>query len=104
MHTAQCNDREKVMYGPRLLTGAAQSWWDSYLANHADSEAITWEEIKDNLCWYHIPEGLMIVRNEEFLALKPGPMSVSEYRANFCNYLAMHPRMSTLMQRGSTGS
>jgi hypothetical protein len=26
LHTAQCDDREKVLYGPRLLRGAAQSW------------------------------------------------------------------------------
>jgi hypothetical protein len=26
LHTAQCNDREKVLYGPRLLRGATQSW------------------------------------------------------------------------------
>jgi hypothetical protein len=25
LHTAQCNDREKVLYGPRQLRGAAQS-------------------------------------------------------------------------------
>jgi hypothetical protein len=25
LHTAQCNDREKIMYGPCLLRGAAQS-------------------------------------------------------------------------------
>jgi hypothetical protein len=41
LHTAQCNDREKVLYGPRLLRGAAQSWWESYLATHVDPEAIT---------------------------------------------------------------
>jgi hypothetical protein len=41
-HTTQCNDREKVLYGPRLLRGAAQSWWESYLATHADPKAITW--------------------------------------------------------------
>jgi hypothetical protein len=38
LHTAQCNDREKVLYGPRQLRGAAQSWWESYLATHADPE------------------------------------------------------------------
>jgi hypothetical protein len=32
LHTAQCDDREKVLYGPRLLRGAAQSSWESYLA------------------------------------------------------------------------
>jgi hypothetical protein len=26
LHTAQCDDREKVLYGPRLLRGATQSW------------------------------------------------------------------------------
>jgi hypothetical protein len=25
LHTAQCNDREKVLYGPQLLRGEAQS-------------------------------------------------------------------------------
>jgi hypothetical protein len=83
LHTAQCNDREKVEYGPHLLRGAAQSWWESYLATHADPEAITWEEFRDNFRRYHVPEGLMIVRKEEFLALKQGPMSVSEYMDKF---------------------
>jgi hypothetical protein len=30
-----------------------------------------------------VPEGLMIVRKEEFLALKQGSLSVSEYRYKF---------------------
>jgi hypothetical protein len=83
LHTAQCNDREKVLYGPCLLRGATQSWWESYLATHADAEAITWEEFRDNFHRYHVPEGLMIVRKEEFLALKQGPLSVSDYRDKF---------------------
>jgi hypothetical protein len=48
LHTAQCDDREKVLYGPRLLRGAAQSWWESYLATHANPDTITWEEFRDN--------------------------------------------------------
>jgi hypothetical protein len=83
LHNAQCNDREKVLYGPQQLRGAAQSWWESYLATHANPEAITWEEFRDNFRRYHVPEGPMIVRKEEFLALKQGPLSVSEYRDKF---------------------
>jgi hypothetical protein len=83
LHTAQCNDREKVLYGPRQLRGATQSWWESYLATHANPKAITWEEFRDNFRRYHVPEGLMKVRKEEFLALKQGPLSVSEYRDMF---------------------
>jgi hypothetical protein len=83
LHTAQCNDHEKVLYGPRQLRVAAQSWWQSYLATHANPEVITWEEFRDNFHHYHVPEGLMIVRKEEFLALKQGPLSVIEYRDKF---------------------
>jgi hypothetical protein len=83
LHTAQCNDREKVLYGPCLLRAAAQSWWESYLATHADPKAITWEEFRDNFHHYHVTEGLMIVRKEEFLALKQGALSVSEYKDKF---------------------
>jgi hypothetical protein len=83
LHTAQCNDREKVLYGPCLLRGATQSWWEFYLTTHADPEAITWVEFRDNFRSYHVPEGLMIVRKEEFLALKQGPLFVSEYRDKF---------------------
>jgi hypothetical protein len=83
LHTAQCNDHDKVLYGPRQLRGAAQSLWESYLATHANLEAITWEEFRDNFRRYHVPEGLMIVRKEEFLALKQGPQFVSEYKDKF---------------------
>jgi hypothetical protein len=83
LHTAQCDDREKVLYGPYLLRGAAQSWWESYLATHANPDTITWEEFRDNFCQYHVPVVLMTVKKEEFLALKQGPMSVSEYRDKF---------------------
>jgi hypothetical protein len=83
LYTTQCDDREKVMYGPRLLRGAAQSWWESYLATHANPDTITWEEFRDNFHQYHVPAGLMTVKKEEFLALKQGPMSASEYRDRF---------------------
>jgi hypothetical protein len=41
LHTTQCDDREKVLYGPRLLRGVAQSWWESYLATHVNPDTIT---------------------------------------------------------------
>jgi hypothetical protein len=83
LHTAQCDDREKVLYGPRLLRRAAQSSWESYLATHANPDTITWEEFRDNFHQYHVLAGMMTMKKEEFLALKQGPMSVSEYRDRF---------------------
>jgi hypothetical protein len=66
-----------------LLREATQSWWESYLATHANPDTITWEEFRDNFRQYHVPAGLMTVKKEEFLALKQGPMSVNEYRDRF---------------------
>jgi hypothetical protein len=92
LHTAQCNDCEKVLYGPRLLKGAARSWWVSYLASHTDHEAITWKEFRDNFRYYHVSEELVIVRKEEFLALKQGLLSVSEYRDKFLQLSCYAPK------------
>jgi hypothetical protein len=75
LHTVQCNDYEKGMYVPRLLRGATQSWWESYL--------ITWEEFRDNFHRYRMLEGLMITRKEKFLALKQDPLFVSVYKDKF---------------------
>jgi hypothetical protein len=83
LHTTQCDNREKVLYGPHLLRGVAQSWWESYLATHANPDAITWEELRDSFRQYHVPAGLMTVKKEEFLALKQGSMSISEYQDMF---------------------
>jgi hypothetical protein len=41
------------------------------------------KEFRDNFRQYHVPASLMTVKKEEFLALKQGPMSVSEYRDRF---------------------
>jgi hypothetical protein len=65
------------------LRGAAQSWWESYLATHANPDTITWEEFRGSFRRYHVPAGLMTVKKEEFLALKQGLSSVSEYRDRF---------------------
>jgi hypothetical protein len=44
----------------------------------------------------------MIVRKEEFLALKQDPLSISEYRDKFLQMLHYAQKMSTRMPRGST--
>jgi hypothetical protein len=46
----------------------------------------------------------MIVRKEEFLALKQGPLSISEYMDKFLQLSRYAQRMSTRMLRDSTAS
>jgi hypothetical protein len=80
LNIAQCTDREKVLYASSRLTGPAADWWDSYCAAHAAANTITWAEFSTQFRNYHIPAGLIKIKKKEFLSLKQGNMTVSEYR------------------------
>src|SRR6187551_691185 len=79
---AQCNDREKVLYGSGQLQGAALDWWDAYQYAHPNRDQITWQEFRDSFRSHHVPEALMTLK-KEFLALKQEGMSVTAYRDKF---------------------
>jgi hypothetical protein len=80
---AQCSNREKVLYASGHLTGPAADWWDSYTTAHDAGDTITRAEFSTQFRNYHIPAGLMKIKKKEFLLLKQGSMSVSEYRDKF---------------------
>jgi hypothetical protein len=44
---------------------------------------ITWQEFRNKFREQHIPKGLMKLKKQEFLALKHGSMSLSEYQDKF---------------------
>ena len=81
--TTQCTDREKVLYAAGRLEGSTSDWWDAYTAAHDDANTITWEEFRTNFHQHHIPAGVVKLKRKEFLALKQGNMSVTEYRDKF---------------------
>jgi hypothetical protein len=80
---AQCSDREKVLYASGRLTGPTADWWDSYTAAHDAADTITWAEFTTQFRNHHILARLMKIKKKEFLSLKLGSMSVSEYRDKF---------------------
>lgn len=83
LNIAQCTDQEKVLYASGRLTGPAADWWDSYCAAHAAANTITWAEFSTQFRNYHIPASLMKIKKKEFLSLKQGNMTVSEYHDKF---------------------
>jgi hypothetical protein len=83
LNIAQCSDQEKVLYDSGRLTGPDADWWDSYVAAHDAADTITWAEFTAQFKNYHIPVGLMKIKKKEFLSLKQGNMSISEYRDKF---------------------
>jgi hypothetical protein len=75
--------RENVLYASSRLTGPATYWWDSYIAAHDAIDTITWAEFATEFRNYHIPAGLMKIKKKEFMSLKQGSMTASEYRDRF---------------------
>jgi hypothetical protein len=92
LNIAQCSDKEKVLYASGRLTGPAADWWDAYCATHAAVNTITWARFSTQFRNYHIPAGLMKIKRKEFLSLKQGGMSVSEYRDKFILLSRYAPR------------
>lgn len=68
LNIAQCNDREKVLYGSTQLL---------------DPNAITWDQFKEAFRAHHVPAGLIKLKKKEFLALKQDSMTVCEYRDKY---------------------
>ena len=90
---AQCDDREKVLYGSGQLRGTAQDWWESFeYGRPNNAPAITWQEFKENCRSYHVPLGEVELKQEEFLNLKQGSMSVCEYRNRFTQLSRYAPK------------
>jgi hypothetical protein len=83
LNITQCNGREKVLYASGRLEGAAADWWDAYTVAHVAADTITWQEFQEAFRTHHIPSGIIKLKQKEFLALKQGSMSVSEYRDKF---------------------
>ena len=84
LNIAQCDDQQKVLYASGQLQGEAQDWWEAFeYGRPTNAPPITWQEFRENFRSYHIPEGLIELKQEEFRALKQGSMSVAEYRDKF---------------------
>ncbi|WVZ64210.1 LOW QUALITY PROTEIN: hypothetical protein U9M48_013770 [Paspalum notatum var. saurae] len=77
---AQCNDQERVLYATGQLRGAALDWWESYRPQ--DRECFTWAQFRERFRSHHVPAGIMKMK-KEFLSLKQGNMSITEYRDKF---------------------
>jgi hypothetical protein len=92
LNIAQCSDIEKVLYASGRLTGPAADWWDAYCAAHGAVDTITWAEFSTQFRNYHVPAGLMKIKRKEFLSLKQGSMSVSEYWDKFIQLSRYDPR------------
>ena len=91
LNIAQCDGQQKVLYASGQLQGEAQDWWEAFeYGRPTNTPPVTWQEFRENFRSYHIPEGLIELKQEEFRALKQGSMSVAEYHDKFAQLSPLH--------------
>ena len=83
LDTIHCEGRDRVLLASHQLTGSALAWWENYCVAADDAATITWEEFTDEFRRYHIPEGTMRLKADEFRNLKQGTKTVNEYIHQF---------------------
>jgi hypothetical protein len=71
------------------LRGAAGAWWANLLATQPAGHRVTWAEFHEAFRAHFIPDGIMLMKLEEFLALKHEDQSVMQYVGTF-NHLAQY--------------
>jgi hypothetical protein len=70
LEMTQCTAREMVLYTAGRLEGLAADWWDAYTVAHAALNTITLQEFRDSFRVHHIPSGVIMLKQREFLTLK----------------------------------
>jgi hypothetical protein len=83
LELVKCTDKEGLNIATLQLRGIASSWWECFRANHPDPANIGWTEFAQAFREYHLMEGMMEAKVEEFSNLQMGTMSVREYSTKF---------------------
>jgi hypothetical protein len=78
LNAVKAMEEEKVSLATHQLVGAAGEWWENYQDAVQDADVITWQEFIDAFRDYHIPDGIMEIK-EEFRNLRQGTMTINQY-------------------------
>ena len=92
LEIARIDEQDKVIFATHYLEGPANVWWDNLREiRFEEGQVIPWIEFKDDFRKAHIPASLMKIKQQEFLALTQGNLSIGEYLTKF-NNLARYAR------------
>jgi hypothetical protein len=83
LDTMHGNGRDRVLLATHQLTRIALSWWEAYSGAVENVNTITWEEFVEQFRQYHISDGIMKLKANEFRNLKQGNKTLSEYIFQF---------------------
>jgi hypothetical protein len=66
----RCTEIQKPLFAAQQLRGSASTWWGNYVAIQPASHQVTWDEFKLAFREHYIPEGVLHMKQEEFMKLK----------------------------------
>jgi hypothetical protein len=92
----QCNDVQMVRFGTHMLAEEADDGWVSVQPVFENGgAAVTWPVFRREFLNRYFPEDVRGKKEIEFLELKQGDMSVTEYAAKFVELAKFYPHYTT---------
>jgi hypothetical protein len=85
----RCTETQKPLFAAQQLSGSASTWWANFAAIPPVGHQITWEEFKLAFREHYVPEGVLHMKQEEFIRLKQGGDTVMQYLNKF-NHLSQY--------------
>jgi hypothetical protein len=83
-----CMEIQKPLFAAQQLRGPASTWWGNFVAVQPAGHQI-WDEFKLAFREHYIPEGVLHMKQEEFMKLKQGGNTVTQYLNKF-NHLSQY--------------
>jgi hypothetical protein len=85
----RCTETQKPLLAAQQLRGPASTWWGNFVAIQPAGHQVTWDEFKLAFREHYIPEGVLHMKQEEFMRLKQGGDTVMQYLNKF-NHLSQY--------------
>jgi hypothetical protein len=85
----RCTETQKPLFAAQQLRGPTRTWWANFLAIQPAGHQITWEEFKLAFREHYVLEGVLHMKQEEFIRLKQGGDTVMQYLNKF-NHLSQY--------------
>src|ERR1041384_6782671 len=83
MESANVAPTSYVTFAAFHLKGSTAQWWESHRLALPDGTVPTWQEFQIAFRAWHIPQGLMDQKKEDFRQLRQGETAVVEYHRKF---------------------
>jgi hypothetical protein len=85
----RCTETHKPLFAAQQMRGPISSRWANFVVVQPTGQQITWEEFKLAFREHYVPEGVLHMKQEEFIRLKQRGDTVMQYLNKF-NHLSQY--------------